>query len=142
MASAPVDRPSRSDRIALLISLGIILPLGYGIRFAQSPAPAWLHDALGSIAYEVFWILLAVLCLPRVAVTPIAIGVCLLTCGIEFLQLWQPPFLQVIRATLLGRLVLGNTFGWSDFPAYFIGSYFGWVWVKILRQISKNLRQI
>jgi glycopeptide antibiotics resistance protein len=136
MPSAPTRRYSHQDRIALLVSLGIILPLGYSIRFAQGPAPAWLHDALGSIAYEIFWILLAVLCFPNASVQNLAIGVCLLTCGIEFLQLWQPPFLQAIRATLPGRLVLGNTFSWTDFPAYLIGSYLGWIWVNRLRQLS------
>ncbi|MEQ8963007.1 MAG: DUF2809 domain-containing protein [Coleofasciculus sp. C2-GNP5-27] len=59
-----------------------------------------------------------------------AIGVCIVTCLLEVLQLWQPPFLQAIRATLLGRVILGNTFTWSDFPAYFIGSFLGWVWMR------------
>ncbi|HEY9668263.1 MAG TPA: DUF2809 domain-containing protein [Coleofasciculaceae cyanobacterium] len=123
-------------RIALLISIVLIVPLGYLVRF-YGPAPAWLNDWLGSIAYEIFWILLFALFLPHASPVWIAVGVCLATCALEFLQLWQPPFLQAMRATLPGRLVLGNTFTWSDFPAYFIGSFLGWVWMLVLRQQSQ-----
>ena len=116
-------------RIALLISLITIVPIGYMIRFHGS-APEWLNDLFGSIAYEIFWILLVAFLFPQASPLWTAIGVCLATCALEFLQLWQPPFLQAMRATLPGRLVLGNAFTWSDFPSYFIGSFLGWVWMR------------
>jgi glycopeptide antibiotics resistance protein len=121
-------------RITLFLSIIIIIPLGYWIRFSQGPAPLWVYDLLGSVAYEMFWILLVIVLVPRISRSWTAIGVCLTTCGLEFLQLWTPPVLQAIRATLLGRILLGNTFSWSDFPSYFIGSFLGWVWVSWLAQ--------
>lgn len=121
-------------RMALLISIIIIVPLGYIVRFYGS-APEWLNDLFGSIAYEIFWILLIAFLFPKASPFWTAVGVCLSTCAIEFLQLWQPPFLQAIRATIPGRLVLGNIFAWSDFPSYFIGSFLGWVWMRALRQL-------
>ena len=123
-------------RIALLISLSIILPLGYVVRFYGS-APEWLNDSFGSIAYQILWIVLVALLFPQASPLWTAIGVCLASCFIEFLQLWHPPFLEAIRATFLGRLILGNTFTWSDFPSYFIGSFLGWVWMQVLRQQTK-----
>lgn len=125
--------PFLKYRLALLISMGMIVPLGYVVRFYQG-GQAWLSDAFGSIAYEIFWILLVVFLFPQVSLLRTAIGVCLVTCGLEFLQLWQPPFLQVARDTLVGRLILGNTFSWSDFPSYFVGSVLGWIWVRLLHQ--------
>jgi hypothetical protein len=116
-------------RIAVLISLIIILPLGYLIRF-YGTAPEWLNDSFGSIAYQIFWILLIALFFPNASPVWTAVGVCLASCAIEYLQLWHPPFLQAIRATFPGRLILGNTFTWSDFPSYFIGSFLGWVWMR------------
>ena len=71
-------------------------------------------------ALEILWIVLIAFLWPQVSPLNIAIGVCLLTCGVEFLQLWHPPFLQALRANLLGRLILGTSFSWSDFP-YYIG---------------------
>ena len=116
-------------RIALLISILIIVPLGYVVRF-YGAAPEWLNDLFGSVAYEIFWILLVALLLPKASPLWTAVGVCLATCVIEFLQLWHPPFLEAMRATLPGRLVLGNNFAWSDFLCYFIGSFLGWVWMR------------
>ncbi len=51
-------------RIALLISLITIVPIGYMIRFHGS-APEWLNDLFGSIAYEIFWILLVAFLFPQ-----------------------------------------------------------------------------
>ena len=121
-------------RIALLASMIIIVPLGYFVRFSKGLNPPWLHDVLGSIAYEIFWILFFAFLLPKISPLRIAIGVCIATCAIEFLQLWKPPFLQAARSTLPGRLVLGNSFTWADFPVYFIGSFLGW----LLLRYTKN----
>lgn len=120
-------------RIALLISILIIIPLGYIVRF-YGPFPEWLNDSFGSIAYEIFWILLVAILFPQASPIWTAVGVFFATCLVEFMQLWNSPFLEAIRATLPGRLVLGNSFTWSDFPSYLIGSFCGWVWMRLLRQ--------
>jgi hypothetical protein len=120
-------------RVALLINIILIIPLGYTIRFA-GPGPERFNDFMGAVAYEIFWILLAVFLWPQVSLVWAAVGVCVATCGLEFLQLWQPPFLQAARATLPGRLVLGNAFTWADFPSYFVGSFLGWLWVRWLKK--------
>ncbi len=125
-------------RIALLMSIGILVPLGYWVRFAQAGEWAWLSDALGSIAYEMFWILLILVCFPQISIASVAIGVCLATCALEFLQLWQPAFLQDLRSTLPGRLILGNTFTWTDFPAYWVGSYMGYGWASFLSRATQR----
>ncbi len=133
------DRRFLKYQIALLISIIVIIPLGYVVRFSRGPAPEWFNDSFGSIAYEVFWILLVVLILPRFSQIRAAVAVCLATCGVEFLQLWTPPFLQAMRATLPGRLILGNHFTWSDFISYFVGSFLGWLWVRWLHFICFRL---
>ncbi|WP_299491391.1 DUF2809 domain-containing protein [Acaryochloris sp. IP29b_bin.137] len=94
---------------------------------------AWLNKAFAGIPHEIFWILVGAYIWPAVSPEWIAIAVCLTTCGLEFLQLWQPAWLQAIRATLLGRLVLGNTFSWEDFPYYFVGSGLGWLGLRWLK---------
>jgi hypothetical protein len=117
-------------RIALLIGMLIVIPMGYFIRFA---ANGWLNDFLGSLAYETFWILLLTFLFPKWSLGKITLGVCLGTCAIEFLQLWQHPWYLAAKATFVGRLVLGNSFTWADFPPYFVGSSVGWLLVKILK---------
>lgn len=123
--------PLARYRLWLVLSLVVVVPLGYGVRFAGD---AWWNDVLGSIAYEVFWVLLGAALWPKLPLRWVAVGVCLVTMAIEGLQLWQNPVYLAIRATFLGRLVLGNTFLWSDFPPYVVGSWVGWAWARSLKQ--------
>lgn len=54
-------------------------------------------------------------------------------CGVEFLQLWHMPLLEAIRRTLPGRLLLGTTFNWGDFPPYAAGAGIAWASLRSLR---------
>lgn len=124
-------------RVALLLTIVFIVPLGYFVRF--SPIfPDWFSDVFGSIAYQIFFIALVQFWFPKVSIAKTAIGVFLFSCAIEFLQLWKPPFLQAIRTTLPGRLVLGNTFLWADFPPYIIGNVVGWLLIRSLKKLSRG----
>ena len=132
--SKPPAPSFRYYRQALALSMAVIVPLGLVLKFYQGPGQAWLNDTFGGVPYEIFFVLLAAYIWPAASPGRIAIAVCLATCGLEFLQLWQPPWLQAIRATLPGRLVLGNTFSWTDFPYYFIGSGLGWLGLRRLKR--------
>ncbi len=125
-------RHAYAYRLALCLSLILVIPAGYMLRFSTAISEG-LADVLGSLAYEIAWVLLVVGLWPQVSLRGAAIGVCCATCGIEFLQLWHPPFLETLRQTLPGRLVLGNSFRWADFPPYFIGSGLGWAWASGVR---------
>jgi hypothetical protein len=120
---------SYPKRAIFCLSILAIVPLGYVIRFNHI-LPEYIRDAGGSIAYELFWILSILVIYPAANRRLTALWVCLGTCGIELLQLYQPPWLQAIRATLPGRLILGTSFSSLDFPPYVIGSYLGYLWVR------------
>jgi hypothetical protein len=45
-----------------------------------------------------------------------------ITCALEVLQLWHPPFLQAIRSTFAGRALIGTTFVWWDFIYYIVAA--------------------
>jgi hypothetical protein len=124
-------------RWLMLGSAIALVPLGYFIRF-RGPGPEWLDDALGGAIYEMFWIALGLGIWPRVAPLKMAAIIGIATCALEFLQLWHPPILQTLRATLPGRLVLGTSFSWVDFPAYLGGCLLGYGWGRMLR--AKNPR--
>ncbi len=124
----------RYGRWPLFISLCMIVPMGLLTKFYDGRGHQWLNDTFGGIPYEIFWILLVALLWPRQKSLTIALGVFVATCLLEALQLWQPVWLQAIRATLPGRLVLGNTFAWGDFPYYAIGCGVGWLWLRCLEK--------
>ena len=45
--------------------------------------------------------------------------------AIEFSQLYHAPWIDAVRSTLPGRLILGSTFNWPDLPAYALGVAMG-----------------
>lgn len=57
--------------------------------------------------------------------------------AIEFSQLYKAPWINDIRHTLFGRLVLGEGFLWSDLLCYVIGVGIGVGIEKLLLKRSK-----
>lgn len=130
-ANHPQSRLLRRD---LLFSLAVIVPLGFGTKFYTGPGAVWVSGSAGGLLYEIFWCLFVLLLAPRARPGGIALGVFLATCALEFLQLWRTPLLEPVRATFLGRALIGDTFAWSDFPWYVAGCALGWWWMERLNR--------
>ena len=96
------------------------------IKWYSGPAQAWIEGYLGGIPYVIFWCLLIYWIFPDCHIELTVLAVVAITCLIEFSQLWQPTFLQAVRHFYLGRLLLGHSFSWADFPFYFIGGFLSW----------------
>jgi hypothetical protein len=124
----------RSPRLKVLISIVAITFLGFTTKFYSGPAAGWVNNSLGGVFYEIFWCLMVFFILPRLESWKIACIVFIITCLLEFLQLWHPPFLQTIRDTFIGATILGTTFVWSDFFYYVIGSLLGWDCIVVLHK--------
>lgn len=121
-----------------IISMVIIVPLGLLSKQYRGYASWWINDFSGDILYEVFWCLFAFLLFPtRKAIRQIPWWVFGITCVIEFLQLWRQPELDSIRSTFLGKLLLGTTFVWWDFPHYALGCIIGWLWIRQIARFSQ-----
>lgn len=120
-----------------LISILIITPVGFYSKYYQGPANTWVNNSLGGLFYEIFWCLVIFLFLSRVPPHKIALSVLVVTCALEFLQLWHPAFLEVIRSNLIGRTIIGTSFILTDFLYYIAGSIMGWWWIKLLKEHQK-----
>jgi hypothetical protein len=115
-----------------LLSIAIIVPVGFYSKVYRGPASHWVNDSLGGLFYVIFWCLVVSVLLPRVRAARITLGVLAGTCTIEFLQRWHPPFLEYLRSFFIGRSILGSYFDWYDFPYYFAGAALGWLWLRAL----------
>jgi hypothetical protein len=114
-------------------SLFVVTPLGFGFKLYNGPAQWWFNDYGAGLLYEIFWILIAFLILPKEnLVHKIPVWVFIMTITLEILQLWNPWFLQDIRSSFIGRALIGTTFAWWDFAYYAIGCFLGWLWLKWL----------
>ena len=131
----------RNPKLLAFLSLIVVTPLGFYSKYYTGIAQKWVHDYSGDILYEIFWCLLIFLFIPKKkAISKIALWVFAVTCFLEILQLWKPPFLQLIRKTLIGKFVLGTTFVWWDFIYYLIGSLMGWLLLQQIWQFCRPPR--
>lgn len=61
--------------------------------------------------------------------------------GIEFSQLYKAPWINDLRHTLFGRLVLGEGFLWSDLLCYTVGVGMG-VWIDRFVENVNNQKSL
>lgn len=117
-----------------LVSILIIVPVGFYSKFYNGPGENWVNNSLGGVFYVIFWCLAVFLFLSNTKPWKIAVVVLMITCFLEFLQLWHHQFLEFIRSYFIGRTILGTFFSWCDFPYYFVGCGIGWFWMTYLKK--------
>lgn len=117
-------------RPAVLCLVTIALCLCYA-RFRGNYSP-WWNSHGGGIPYVMFWIFAAFVVFPkRKWIFAICASSVMITCLLEFAQLWNPSLLASFRRTRFGAALLGSTFNWHDFPAYLIGGLIGYIVLKV-----------
>ncbi len=134
--SVPPRSPRASSRGRLAYAACLMLVIGAGLlwRSGLVPLPGWLvkygGDALWALA--VFLGLGWVFRQSRTGRVALAAVFC--AWGVEFLQLYHAPWIDGIRATRPGRLVLGTTFNAPDLLAYLVGIALGaWAERRLFR---------
>ena len=115
------------------LSLLLIAALGFLAKFYAGPGRVWVNDSFAGVFYVVFWCVLAAVVFSRAGALRIAAIIVIVTSGLEVLQLWHPPFLESIRSTFPGRMLLGTSFVFSEFFYYVLGGVVGFVWIVRLR---------
>ena len=116
----------KKRQILLLILITTIL--GFASKFYEGTFELWVNNSLSGMFYEIFWCLVAFLFFNNYL--SISIIVFIVTCILEFLQLWHPVFLEYIRNSFIGRTLIGNSFSYNDFIYYFIGCLISYVIMK------------
>jgi hypothetical protein len=128
--------------LGTIISLLILTPVGFYSKFYSGPGGEWVNDSLGGSFYVVFWCLVVHLLAPRAAPWKVAVSVLAVTCSLEFMQRWHPGFLEAIRATFLGRTLIGTSFVWSDLGYYVLGAIAGGYWIGKLGERRKDHERV
>ncbi len=99
-----------------------ILILGIIIAGLLSRKTAVLPAATGDALYAAMMYFIVRCCFLKWKIRTVALvatGICF---AVEFSQCYQAPWINGLRSTLPGRLVLGQGFLWSDLLAYVTGT--------------------
>lgn len=103
--------------------MGIVISIGL---LSRTPiTPDFIYPYLGDSLYALLIFLIVGFLFPKKSwkwVGAMALGFCF---AIEISQFYHAPWIDSIRQTRLGGLVLGFTFIWSDLFAYTAGVLIG-----------------
>ena len=109
----------------LLAGFIAVIALGLASRKYPFLFPALLGkypgDALLALMVFLGWAFFR----PRASTRQLATVALAVSFLVEFSQLYQAPWLNDIRRTTMGHLVLGSTFSWLDMVAYAVGVSMG-----------------
>lgn len=120
---AQPDLQDRADvkRLLYLAAAVIVVMLGLASRRFRGELPTFLGTYSGDTLWALMMYLLVSTVIPgRTIVTRalLAMGISTL---VEISQLYHAPWINAIRQTPLGGLVLGFGFLWSDLVCYAVG---------------------
>ncbi|MGB0862686.1 MAG: DUF2809 domain-containing protein [Saprospiraceae bacterium] len=127
----------RQSRIFYTIAIFLTIPLGLLTR----SSPDLFPDFIATYGGDTLWALLIYFIFRWLFVNKAFRFALIAAIGfsffIEITQLYQGDWLNEIRKTLFGKLVLGSGFLWSDFICYTIGIFIGYFFDVFL---SKKLK--
>ncbi len=104
----------------------ITIPIGLATR----KKPHWFYESIATYGGDILWATLFFFFFrfffPAKKLWMIAAYTYAFAVAIEISQLYHAPWLDTIRVTFLGKMILGFGFLWSDILSYAIGVLIGW----------------
>ncbi|MEN9610708.1 MAG: hypothetical protein RLZZ628_1522 [Bacteroidota bacterium] len=95
--------------------------LGYESRQYYPTNGTFIHDYVGDAIWAAMIYFGFRMMMPQTIYRKSIIYAMIFCFSIEFLQLYHAPWIEAIRHTQLGGLILGFEFLWSDLVSYIIG---------------------
>lgn len=109
-------------RIWLILGLLIVIPLGLATRKWGAELPDFIADNAGDALWTMAVYLSLGICRPQWSPLKLGCLALLISFGVEFAQLIDVDWLNSMRKTLPGRLLLGTGFLWIDLVRYVFGA--------------------
>ena len=122
-------RPSSRNRLLYAVLAVAVVAAGLLWRSSIMPMPPFLSKYGGDALWALMVFVGFGFLLPRTSTPTLALLALTFSWAIEFSQLYHAPWIDAVRSTLPGRLVLGSTFNWPDLSAYALGVGLG-TWVE------------
>ncbi|MFW5785178.1 MAG: DUF2809 domain-containing protein [Chitinispirillaceae bacterium] len=113
------------NRLLFLTLLCLSVISGLLVRKYASLFPDWTNLVLGDILWAAAVFFFLRFLFPKLSLLTAGTSVLLFCFAVEISQLYQSEWINAIRNTTLGGLLLGFGFLWSDLFAYTVGVVFG-----------------
>lgn len=109
------------SRVLYLALVAATVLVGLGSRHFRSVLPSFVGEYAGDTLWAAMVYLIAGAIWNETSPARLASGALTFSFAVEFSQLYQADWINAVRATRLGGLVLGHGFLWSDLLCYAAG---------------------
>lgn len=133
-------RKARRSRGRCLVAVVAIVAAGLASRSESLGLNTITGDYPGDVLWATLVYVLVAFVRPRWPSHKVAISAAAVALSVELSQLYHAPWLDDIRRTTLGGLVLGYGFLWSDLVCYAIGIVLGVVLDRLLWTATSSRR--
>ncbi|HEY8877902.1 MAG TPA: DUF2809 domain-containing protein [Roseateles sp.] len=120
-AASALARPRQRNRLLYALLVLAVIAAGLASRRYPGLLPALLGKYPGDALWALMVMVLIGLAKPRWPIARTAGAALLTSFAVEFSQLYQADWINAIRHTTLGHLVLGSGFHAMDLLAYTVG---------------------
>ncbi len=124
--------PVRPRPLYAALLLGTVV-LGLASRHYADALPGFIARYAGDVLWASMMVWLVALARPRETTPRIAAAALLIAFAVEGSQLYHAAWIDAIRSTRIGALVLGVGFLWSDLVCYAFGVVVSALIVKLSR---------
>jgi hypothetical protein len=114
-------------RLLYFLLFLLIIPVGLATRKQPQWFPAFIATYGGDVLWSTmfFWLFRCIW--PAKALLTIALYAYAFDVAIEVSQLYHAPWIDRLRGTFAGKMILGHGFLWSDLVCYLVGVLLGWL---------------
>jgi hypothetical protein len=123
----------KRNRISYLISAIAVAILGLSSRRYSRLLPEFLASYAGDTLWALMVFLGIGILFPRWSTMRVSVTALLFAFTIELSQLYHSPWLDQIRHTRVGGIILGYGFLWTDLLCYGVGITTGWILEILLK---------
>lgn len=131
---------SHRKRSVYTLLVLIVMASGLLTRRYSTSLPTFFAEYAGDTLWALMVFCCAAWVFPKHTSLTIAMYALLFSYTIEISQLYHAPWIDHIRDTRLGGLVLGHVFVWSDLLCYTVGILIGFVGEKIMLHRQTSLQ--
>ena len=116
------DQPPRSRRREIYVGwLVLVIAAGLATRWKGIGLPPFVAKYSGDALWAMMLFVGFGIVQPKRSTVTNMMLAAAFSCAVEFSQLYHAPWIDAIRRTTPGHLVLGETFAWGDIAAYLVG---------------------
>ncbi|HVG44636.1 MAG TPA: DUF2809 domain-containing protein [Longimicrobium sp.] len=113
-------QPRRSRTLYLLLAAATVVA-GLASRRFGGALPGVVAAYAGDVLWAAMVYLLIAAAWPGASTRRVALAAAIVSLAVEAGQLYHAPWIDAVRQTRMGGLVLGRGFLWSDLACYAVG---------------------